>query len=172
MSNLDARKYACKDSIWEREEDISQDELASGVRFCYRLHSGRGYITGIQEWVITDWDRKHHEPGWGWITDLLKNDVITVPSRIDEFPVYSISISPFVGFQKLIVSEGIVEIGNYFGTISVGVWDDDVLPCRLNEVVLPNSLRFIREGTFTDWMLEKLVMPEGCAIIGDDEETL
>ena len=161
---------ACID--WEdwdpRKEAISPDELAPGVRWRYRLHSGRAYITGIQEWVITDWDRNHHEPGWSWIVDLLKHDVITVPSHIDGFPVYSISIWPFLGFSKLIVSEGVVEIGNYLGTISIGVWDDDMPPLRLDEVVLPNTLRCIREG---GCMVEKLVIPEGCVLIGEKTTT-
>ena len=163
-------KYVCKDSVWEREDVVSEDEAAPGVRWCYRLHSGRAYsayITGMQEWVITDWDRNHHEPGWSWITDLLKHDVITVPSHIDGFPVYSIGINPFLGFSKLIVAEGVVEIGNYGGEIIIGVWDDDTPLFRLAEVVLPNTLRCIREGTFKNYMVEKVVIPEGCVSIGD-----
>ena len=145
---------------------ISEDELAPGVRWRYSLLSGKAYITGIQEWVITDYDREHHEPGWSWITDLLKHDVITVPSHIDGFPVYSIGIIPFWGFPKLIVAGGVVEIGNYGDEIIIGVWDDDTLPIRLHDVVLPNTLRSIGDGTFENCMIEDLAIPEGCVRIG------
>lgn len=149
--------------IKDEDDRISEDELAPGVRLRYRVHSGRAYITGIQEWVITDWDRKHHEPGWSWITDLLQHDVITTPSHIDGFPVYSIDINPFLGFQKLVVASDVVEIGNYGGTISgsIGVWDDDVVPFRLHEVVLPKTIRYIRKGTFD--YVEEVLIPEGGA---------
>ena len=154
-------RYGRHRKVINKDEDdrISEDELAPGVRLRYRVHSGRAYITGIQEWVITDWDRKLHEPGWSWITDLLQHDVMTTPSHIDGFPVYSIDIHPFLGFQKLVVADGVVEIGNYGGTISIGVWDDDSVPFRLQEVVLPKTLRYIRSGTF-DWV-EKELIPEG-----------
>ena len=145
--------------IKDEDDRISEDELAPGVLFRYRIHSGMAYITGIQEWVITDWDRKHHEPGWSWITDLLKHDVITTPSHIDGFPVYSIDIHPFQGFQKLVVADGVVEIGDYSGTISVDVWDDDDEPFRLHEVILPKTLRYIRKGTFD--MVENVLISEG-----------
>ena len=151
----------------ELDERISEDELAPGVRWRYRLLSGKAYITGIQEWVITDYDREHHELGWSWITDLFKHDVITVPSHIDGFPVYSMGINPFLGFQKLIVADGVVEIGNYGGEISIGVWDDDTLPFRLRDVVLPNTLRCIWNGAFKNCRIEDLVIPEGCMRIGN-----
>ena len=151
----------------ELDERISEDELAPGVRWRYSLLSGKAYITGIQEWVITDYDREHHELGWSWITDLFKHDVITVPSHIDGFPVYSIGIKTFFGFQKLIVADGVVEIGNYGDKISIGVWDDDILPFRLRDVVLPNTLRCIWNGAFKNCRIEDLVIPEGCMRIGN-----
>ena len=42
-----------------------------------------------------------------------------------------------------------LEIGNYGGEIISGAWNDDTPPFCFYEVVLPNTLRCIREGTFT-----------------------
>ena len=39
------------------------------------------------------------------------------------------------------------------------------------EVVLPNTLRCIREGAFVGCMVEKLVIPEGCVLIGEKTTT-
>ena len=153
MSNLDARKYACRGSFWERGDGISNDELAPGVWWHYRVHAGRLYTSG--------WDRMMR------IADreeFFKRylDIIKVPSHIDGIPVFSIGSYTFDGFHcfsKLVVSDGVVEIdrdafaGGYGGP---------------REVHLPSTLKVIRNRGFEGCeALEELTIPKGCVRIGD-----
>ena len=93
--------------------------------------------------------------------DALCGGTVIIPAYIDGVPVFSFGHSIFEGSHcvgKLIVSEGIVEIDSF-------AFYDGASP---NEVVLPNTLRYIRKNAFNGcrW-LKELVIPEGCESIGD-----
>ena len=152
MSSQGARKYICKDSLWERGDGISNDQLAPGVWWHYRIHAGRLYTSG--------WDRMMRIADQ---EEFFKRylDVITVPSHIDGIPVFSIGSYTFNGFyvfSKLVVSDGVVEIGRDAFAGGYG---------GPREVHLPSTLKFIRNRAFEGChALKELTIPEGCVRIG------
>ena len=145
-------KYACKDSLWERDDEIANDEIAPGVWWHYRIHAGRLYTSG--------WDRMMTIANR---EEFFKRylDVIKVPSHIDGIPVFSIGCRTFDGFRpfsKLVVSDGVVEIDRDAFAFCGGP----------REIRLPSTLKFIRNSAFEDCnYLEELTIPEGCVSIGD-----
>lgn len=168
--------FNCEESVWECEARISKDELAPGIRWWYRIHTGRAYIEGTRgrvsecDDVLGVVNEKVRADGeeWYWQTDATMNlnalcgGTVVIPSHIDGLPVFSLGRDTFegcgFGLGKLIVSEGIVEIGRF-------AFDGGASP---NEVLLPSTLRYIRDYAFSGCrLLKELAIPEGCESIGD-----